>query len=71
MGFMDTAPRENGTIAVSSVGCWEGEASIGLLNVYAIFFAIFLSFFLPAMEGSYHVPSLNDGFSFEHRFGNR
>lgn len=37
-------PRENGTIAVSSVGCWEGEASIGILNVYAIFFASYGKF---------------------------
>lgn len=44
MGFIDTAPRENKTIAVSSVERWEGEASMGLLDVSAIFFASYGNF---------------------------
>lgn len=38
-GFCRYRAGEDKTIAVSSVGCWKGEASMGLLNVSAIFFA--------------------------------
>lgn len=59
MGFIDTAPRENRTVVVSIDGCWEEEASTGLLDVSAIFFASCGSFLLRSY--------LKDGFSCEHR----